>query len=345
MKRLMGVVFAVMLIAGLSACGSDKNKLFEAEGFGMGTVISQKVYGLNSQKAANEVFEKIKYLEGLMTVNAPGGDINKLNENAGKGKIELDPETVAVMKSAQKISYLSEGAFDMTVAPFIKLWGIGTENPRVPSEAEIGKLVPLVGYKNVHIDDKRNSAALGEPGQMIDLGGIAKGYAGDAALEIYRKNGISSALVNLGGNVVALGNRAEGSPWNIGIKNPRAGNRSYIGSIKVSDKAVVTSGDYERYFERNGRRYHHIINPKTGKPAESGLLSVTIVAPSSTEADGLSTAAFVLGLEKGMQLIVRYGNAEAIFITTDKKIYMTEGLEKLFTLSDESGEFKYVEKR
>lgn len=340
-KIYMPIVLLLAIL--LSSCGKDVP--YEATGVGMGTIISQKVYGANSQKSADEVFDKIKFLEGLMTINAPGGDINKLNENAGKGDISLSPETVAVLNSALTISDLSRGAFDITVAPVVKLWGIGSDNPKVPSSDEIGKLLPLIGYKNVSVDVKKNSARLLKQGIMVDVGGIAKGYAGDAAVKIYKNNGISCALINLGGNVVALGGRPDGSPWTVGIQNPRAENGSFVGTIKVFDKSVVTSGDYERYFVEDGKRYHHIIDPKTGKPAESDLLSVTIVADSSTDADGLSTAAFVLGLEKGMELIKSYGHADAIFITADKKIYISEGLKKLFTLSDESGEYSYVEKR
>jgi thiamine biosynthesis lipoprotein len=345
MKRSIVLLIAAFLVVLFSSCSINKDKPYEANGFGMGTIISQKLYGANSKKAANEAFEKIKYLEGIMTINETGGEINKLNENAGKGNIAVNAETIKVFESALKISDLSQGAFDITVAPVVKLWGIGSENPRVPSENEIRELLPLIDYKSVLVDKKENRVGLEKLGQMVDLGGIAKGYAGDAIVRIYKNNNIRSALVNLGGNVVTLGKRPDGSLWTIGIQNPRAANGSYVGTVKVSDKAVVTSGDYQRYYEKDGKRYHHIIDPKTGEPAQSGLMSVTVVADSSTDADGLSTAAFVLGLDKGMQLIEHYGQAEAIFITTDKKIYITEGLEKLFNFSDESGEYYYVEKR
>ena len=345
MKKSFCILIMISLTVLFTSCGISKDILFETDGFGMGTVISQKIYGDNSQKAANEAFEKIRYLEALMTINSQGGDINKLNENAGKGYVKLKPETLVILKSSLEISKLSEGAFDISVAPIVKLWGIGKGSPKVPSQIELEELLPLIDYKNVHIDEKNNLAKLERVGQMVDLGGIAKGYAGDAVLEVYKRNGIHSALINMGGNVVTLGSRPDGSSWSIGIQNPGAVNGSYIGTVKVSDKAVVTSGGYERNFEKDGKRYHHIIDPKTGKPAESGLMSVTIVADSSTDADGLSTAAFVLGVEKGVQLIKHYRQAEAIFITIDKKIYVTEGLKKRFVLCDENGEFKYAEKR
>ena len=334
----------IMLVILIAACSKNDDRPLQVDGFAMGTVISLKIYGENSQKTANEVFEKIKYLERLLTINAPGGDINKLNENAGKGYVELNPETIVIIKEALKKSVLSDGAFDITIGTIVKLWGIGTEMARVPSEEEIDKLLGLVNYRDLRIDEESHRASLEKNGQIVDLGGYAKGYAGEVAKEICKKNGINSACLNLGGNVVAIGSRPDGKPWSIGIQNPRAGDGNYIGIVKVSNKAIVTSGDYQRCFEKDGNRYHHIMDPKTGKPAKSGLMSVTIIASSATDADGLSAGMFVLGLDKGINLIKQYKKAEAILITTNKKIYVTEGLRKIFLFKDGSGEFEYIEK-
>ena len=343
MKKLIYSLIVLMLLIFSVSCAQAKS--FVADGFAMGTVISQEVYGANSQKASDEVMAKIKYIEALMTISVPGGDVNKLNENAGKGYVALDPETISVLKSAQKISHLSGGAFDVTVGPLVKAWGIGTDKPQIPTDATLKTLIPLIGYADVHLDEAGNKASLQRTGQIVDLGGIAKGYAGDVAKEIYKRNGAKSAFINLGGNVVVLGNKPDGNAWGIGIQNPRAATGEVVGVVHVSDKAVVTSGDYQRYFEKNGKRYCHILDSHTGYPAESGLMGVTIIASSSTEADGLSTAAFVLGLDKGLDLIKRYGQADAIFITTDKKIYVTKGLQGNFQLKDASNEYTYVEER
>jgi len=343
MKKIVFPLLITVLIL-VTACTKNNSKPLQVDSFAMGTIISLKIYGENSQKTANEVIEKIKYLEKLFTINAPGGDINKLNENAGKGYVKLNPETIATIKEALKKSVISNGAFDITVGSIVKLWEIGTEKARIPSENEINKLLGLVNYRNVHIDEKNNCASLEKTGQIIDLGGYAKGYAGEAAKEICKKNGISSACLNLGGNVIAIGNRPDKNPWNIGIQNPRAKTGNYIGIVKVSDKAVATSGDYQRCFEKNGKIFHHIMDPKTGKPAKSDLMSVTIVASSAADTDGLSTGTFVLGFDKGRNFIKQYGKAEAIFITTNKKIYVTEGLKKSFIFKDESEEFEYIEK-
>lgn len=349
MKKIIYVLLILTVSISLTSCSIGKEKSFKSDDFALGTIISQEIFGENAQQVSDEAIAKLKYLEDLMTINAPGGDINKLNENAGKGYVELNPETISVLKSARKISDLSAGAaFDITVAPVVKAWGIGTDNPQIPSKETLDKLVPLINYRDVQIDEINNKASLAKTGQMIDLGGIAKGYAGDILREIYQKNGIKSGLINLGGNVIALGSKPDGGAWSIGIQNPRSETGEIVGIIQVSDKAVVTSGDYQRYFEKDGKRYCHIIDPHTGYPAESGLMSVTIITSSSTDADGLAKA-FVLGLDKGMELVKKYiqlyGQAEAIFITTDKKIYVTPGLQGNFQLEDESHEYTYIKER
>ncbi|EHQ87610.1 FAD:protein FMN transferase [Desulfosporosinus youngiae] len=344
-RKGWAAIVLVILAAGiLTACNSDKNESFEADGFAMGTVISQKVYGVKGQAVMDEVMEKINYLDGLLTFNAPEGDIFNLNQNAGIKNVELNPETVKIIKKAQQVSELSNGAFDVTIGPVVKSWGIGTEQEHIPGNEELQKLLSLVNYQDIYINE--SSVGLKRAGQMVDLGGIAKGYAGDVAKEIYKEKGIHSAYINLGGNVVTVGNKPDGSPWKAGIRNPRpVGQQSgqVVGIVKVTDKAVVTAGDEQRYFEKDGQRYHHILDPKTGYPAKSDLMSVTLVTDSSLEADALDTAVFILGLEKGKELLRQYGGVEAVFITTDKKIYVTEGLKGNFEFHDESKQFEYIE--
>lgn len=341
MKKQAYLLISLISLFLLTACGPAKP--FTADDFAMGTVITQELYGADALKTSQEVIAKIKSLETLMTINSPGGDVNQLNEQAGNGYVTVNSETMSVLKSARKISELSGGAFDVTVGPVVKVWGIGSDKPQIPPDAVLKDLVALIDYADVHLDETSNQASLQRPGQIVDLGGIAKGYAGDVAKTIYQKNGTQSALINLGGNVVALGHKPDGSTWSIGIQNPRSETGEVVGVVHVSDQAVVTSGDYQRYFEKDGKRYWHIIDTQTGYPAASGLMSATIVASSSIEADGLSTAAFVLGLSKGLDLIERYGQAEAIFITTDKKIYVTKGLQGNFQLKDARHEYTYVQ--
>ncbi|MEN6326188.1 MAG: FAD:protein FMN transferase [Syntrophomonas sp.] len=343
MRKFICTLLALSLSVFLAACNKSSLQPVKSEDFALGTIIDQEVYGANAQKASDEVSAMIKELDALWTINSPGGDINKLNNNAGQGYVELKPETISILKEARKISDLSGGAaFDITVAPLVKVWGIGTEDSQVPADDLIKKLVALVNYKDVRVDETNNSASLSRKGQMIDLGGIAKGYIGDMAIEIYKKHGITSAFANLGGNVVALGKKPDGTLWKIGIQNPRGQNGETIGVVEVADKAVITSGDYQRYFIKDGKRYCHIIDPRTGYPINSGLISVTIIASSSADADGLAKA-IVLGLDKGMELVKNYGQAEAIFITNDKKIYVTPGLKAKFRLEDATHEYTYVQ--
>lgn len=353
MKRLASILLMIMASGLVTACSAntnanpkaDQNEAFTADGFAMGTVISQKVYGPNGQAAMSEAMDKITDLEVLLTFNAPEGDIYKLNENAGKGRVELSPETIEILKEAQKVSELSDGAFDVTVGPVVKSWGIGTDQERIPAPEELQALLPLVNYKDLEVNE--TSAFLKRTGQMVDLGGIAKGYAGDAARDIYKKNGIKSAFINLGGNVVTLGNKPDGSPWTVGIRNPRpdtnpTGGQPILGTVTVTDKAVVTAGDDQRYFEKDGKRYHHIIDAHTGYPADSDLMSVTLITDSSFVADALDTAIYILGLEKGRELIQKQEGIEAVFVTRDKKIYVTEGLKDNFKFHDESNTFQYI---
>jgi len=345
MAKKISICMLLVLFASVVTSCSLNNKPVETEGFFMGTIISQKVYGKNAKKASDEVADKIKWIESMMTINAPGGDINKLNDSAGGEPVKLDEETIYVLDKAKNFAELSGGAFDVTIGPLVKTWGIFTDHPRIPDQSEINSLLGLVDYNSLNIDKANLTAKLDKPGQIVDLGGIAKGYAGDVAMSIYKSNGIKSAFVNLGGNVVVLGSKPDGTPWKIGIQNPRAENGKYIGIVKVTDKAIVSSGDYERYFEKDNKRYHHIIDPKTGYPSDSGLIGTSIIADLSIDADALSTAIFVLGLDRGMKLVESLKGVDAVFITSDKKVYVTEGLKNNFTFEDESKEFEYVKER
>ncbi|MDF2524376.1 MAG: thiamine biosynthesis protein ApbE, partial [Clostridiales bacterium] len=245
---LIFTFFYLMVSTSCSAKSIEPTEPTELQEFHMGTIITERVYGKNAKEAAAEVMVKIQELENLMTINTAGGDANKLNEAAGKDKVKLDPETIYVLETAKKYSELSQGAFDVTVGPLVKAWGIQTENQRVPPKEEINNLMKLVGYKDLTINSSELTAKLARQNQIVDLGGIAKGYAGDAAIKIYKDKGIKSAFVNLGGNVVVLGNKPDGTPWKIGVQNPRAENGRYLGILKLKDKAIVSSGDYERYF-------------------------------------------------------------------------------------------------
>lgn len=340
-STLKFVLLLLLMASLIPGCANHvQDKAVEAEAFAMGTIISQKVYGEKAQAAVDETLGAIKKLESLLTFNSEEGDIYQINQNAGLKPVKVSPTTRHILETALKIARLSEGAFDPTIGPIVRSWSIGSPDERIPAQAELSELLPLIDYQDVLLDGT-SAAGLKNKGQMIDLGGIAKGYAGDCALQIYRKNGCLSALINLGGNVVALGGRPDGSPWRIGIQDPRSANGRVIGFVEVVDKAVVTAGDYQRYFVKDGKRYHHIFDPRSGRPAASGLWSVTIIADSSMEADALSTAVFVMGVKKGLELIERYGQAEAILITSEQKVIVTDGLRNNFQFLPDSNGYQY----
>jgi thiamine biosynthesis lipoprotein len=352
-NKVTNMVFVVALIsyAGLSFAGTGcmpgegNIKAYETHDFAMGTPITQRIYGDNAQEAAREVINEINRIEKIMTINKPGGEINRLNDSAGKAAVELAGETIYVLEKAKYYSMLSGGAFDITIGPLVKAWSVLSDNPRVPEDEELRNLLKLVDYRDITINRDAGTVSLQKAGQIADLGGIAKGYAGDRAVQIYKKHGIKSAFVNLGGNVVVLGRKPDGALWKIGIQDPRSNTGDYICLIEIEDKAVVTSGDYQRYFEKDGKRYHHIIDPNTGYPAESGLFSTTIVSDLSIDADALSTATFVMGLDKGLELIETLEGVDAVFVTYDKKVYATENIKKVLTFSGEDRGYEYVEER
>ncbi|WP_265444637.1 FAD:protein FMN transferase [Acetivibrio straminisolvens] len=346
-KKFAAIILSMVLCMGVlfASCGYNSSNFYETQDFLMGTFVLQKIYHENADAIAKEVNDRITEIEAAMTINKPRGEVNLLNDAAGKEYVSLGEDTLYVLDKAKQYSEISKGAFDVTIGPLVKSWGVFTDNPKVPSKTEIDDLLNLVNYKDINIDFENSKAMLAKQGQIVDLGGIAKGFAADEAVEIYKKHGVKSAMISLGGNILTLGAKPDGRPWNVGIRNPRGKDSSYIGIVSVKDKAVVSSGDYERFFKKDGVRYHHILDPKTGYPANTGLIGTTIISDYSIDADALSTTVFVLGLEEGMKLIESLEGVEAVFITEDKEIYVTDGLKDTFVFRDESKEFEYVEKR
>jgi len=344
-KRINFFAFGILFAFIFSSCNYSDRDSYESTDYIMGTVVIQRIYHKEAEKIGEKVKKRIAEIEAKMTINKPGGEINALNDTSGKDYVVLGDDTLYVLDKARHFSDISNGAFDVTIGPLVKAWGIWSDNPRIPQKSEIDELLELVDYKDVLIDKDNSRAMLKKTGQVVDLGGIAKGYAADEAINIYKENGVESAFISMGGNVAVLGGKPDGSPWRIGIRNPKGSQGSYIGILSVKDKTVVSSGEYERFFEKDGVRYHHILDPKTGYPAESDLTGVTIVSDLSIDADALSTATFVLGLEEGMRFIEGLDGVEAVFITKDDKIYITGGLKNIFEFKDESKEFEYVEKR
>ncbi len=298
----------------------------------LGTINYIKICGgREPKKILQEAEGRILEIEKRMSAFLPDSDVSKLRRNAGNGFVKISEETFRLLKTAVEFGKLTDGAFDITVRPLVELWGIGKKGTFIPSPEEIRQALRMVSYKDVELDEGSFSAALKHPGQSVDLGSIAKGYAADEVKRILLENGIQSAMVNLGGNVMAVGSRPDGQPWKIGIQNPLAPTGEFLGVLSVTDKTVVTSGSNERFFIKDGVRYHHILDPRTGAPAQSSLLSVTAVCESSTHADALTTALFLRGPEKSAPLRKETG-AEAIFIDQNLSVTATFGLKNNFTV-------------
>nr|WP_280639326.1 FAD:protein FMN transferase [Clostridium botulinum] len=315
-------------------CNSKPEEPVSRETYLMGTIINIKAYGKNADKAVQSSVDKISDIENKMSLNISTSEVNKINKNAGIAPVKVSKNTFDVVKASLIYSEKSKGSFDITVEPLVSLWGIGTDKARIPSKDEISNALKLINYKDVIINEKESTVMLKRKGQAIDLGAIAKGYTADELKKVLLNYNVSSAFLSLGGNVYVLGNKPDKTPWKIGVQNPLEPRGDYLGIVSVSDKSVVTSGNYERFFERNGKRYHHIFDTKTGYPAEKGLISVSIISDKSIDGDALSTSVYTLGLDEGKKLIESLKGVEAIFVTNDKKVYITSGLKDTFKLTN-----------
>lgn len=340
------LIICIILVMSITMLGCEMNKKIggikkesNKQTYAMGTIVSLKVYGEKAEENIEEAIKLLGNIEDKMSVNKESSEVNKLNSSSGNKSQKVSKKTYYVIKKAMEYSKLSEGAFDITVEPLVKLWGIGTDKARIPSKEEIEKARELINYKNIEVNEN-GQIYLKKQGMKIDLGGIAKGYGADEIKSMLIKKGVKSAFINIGGNVNLLGSKTDGNPWKIGVQNPLKDKGEYLGILTVSDKSIVTSGNYERYFEKNGKRYHHIFDVATGYPAEKGLISTTIVSDKSIDGDALSTTTYVLGLEKAIKLVESQKGVDAIFVTKDKKVYVTSGLKDSFKLTDE--EFQYA---
>jgi len=276
------------------------------------------------------VFTEIERLEELFSRSISGSEISQINNSAGRRPVSVSPEVIFVTEKAIYYASLSSGAFDPTIAPLIDLWGFLGQNYRLPGITEIEETLPLVDYTLLEIDSSRSTIYLPREGMSLELGGIAKGYIVDQALQVLIRAGIEHAFINAGGDIGLIGAKPDGSPWRIGVRHPRKENE-IIAVLPAIGGAVVTSGDYQRTFEEDSISYHHILKPETGMPSRE-LVSVTILAPTATEADALSTAVFVLGPARGMALIESMPLVEGVLITPDLKLLVSSGLEGIIEI-------------
>lgn len=316
-----------------------QNQKCQKQLFAMDTYMEFTAYGKNSEKAVDAAIEEVQKLDAMLSAENSKSEVYALNE---QGNLQATDDLAELILRGKEIYQETDGLFDDTIYPVMKLWGFPTGNYHVPTAAEVQKKLALVDGNKVEIQtqdsdekgrdskEKTKFVTLGAD-QQIDFGGIAKGYTGQKLAELFQEYGVSSALVSLGGNIQAIGTKPDGSSWKVGIRDPKGGQQDYIGVLSVENQAVITSGGYERYFEEDGKTYIHIINPRTGYPADGDLLSVTIVSRDGTLADGMSTALYIMGYEKACQFWRQHREEfNVILVTDDGKIHISENLKENF---------------
>ncbi|WP_310831843.1 FAD:protein FMN transferase [Paenibacillus pedocola] len=301
------------------------------------TVVNIKVFGDKAtQQNMDDIQQLLERMDTEFSRTKEDGELYAVNQAAGKEAVTVSDETLDVVKQSLKYAEEMDGLFDPTIGPLVDLWAIGEGGEHVPDQADIDAAKSLTNYKDVIIDEAAKTIKLAKEGMVLDMGGIGKGYAADRIAEYLKEQGLDSAMINLGGSsIIALGNKPNGSPWNIGLQDPDQSRGTQLGTIKISDEVIDASGVYERFFMQDGVRYHHILDPRTGFPSQNGLKSITIMSPNATDADALSTGVFLMGLEEGMKYLESLPEkVDAFFITDDNKIYATSGLKDRLILTD-----------
>ncbi len=287
-------------------------------------------YGATAEEAVDDGIAYIEEMDGLLSTGSDTSEISRLNAT---GTYSLSEDVAEILSFAITISQDTDGAFNPLMYPIMNAWGFPTQEYRVPEQQELQSLLTLTDLSDLEFEKDTNTVTFQKDGMQVDLGGIAKGYTSSEIMSIYTEAGVTSGMVSLGGNVQVLGTKPDGSLWRVAVQNPDS-EADYLGVIQVADKAVITSGGYERYFEQDGVTYHHIIDPSTGYPAESGLASVTIISENGTLADSLSTALFVMGLEKGTAYWEAHSDEfDVIFYTDTGELYVTESIADNFSSS------------
>lgn len=341
-RKIITIIISLFLVIGVTGCENSSESvtsepLSRLELF-MGTAIKVTLYNGGSEEILDKVFDRILEIENLVSINKENTEITNLNENAGIKPVKLSETSYEIIKKGIHYSQISQGGYDVTIGPLVKLWSIGLPQAKVPNNDEIEKTIKAIDYSKVIMNDETKEVFLSEPNMMLDLGSIAKGYVADEVVNILKEEKVDQAIIDLGGNIYALGLKNGDTNWKIGIQNPFDSRGEVVGVLEVSNKSVVTSGIYERFIEKDNVKYHHILNPKTGYPFETTIAGVSIVSDKSIDADALSTLVFTKGVEEGLEFVESLENIDAIFITNDKEVYTTSGLKDNFKILND--EFK-----
>ena len=350
LKRYIALLLAMVMVCAmaLTGCagkkGTSENTASDEEPysrdiFAMDTYMTVSAYGDAGEKAVDAAVKEINRLDALLSTGKASSEVSELNASNG-GKLSAD--TNALMDAALDLYESTDHVFDITIYPVMKLWGFTDQNYKVPSEGDLKAALTLVDASTLDYNKAKKTVAFTVDGTQIDFGGIAKGYTSATVAQLYKDYGVTSGLVNLGGNVQTVGFKPDGSEWRIGIQDPEDEN-DMLGVVQTHDAAVITSGGYERNFEEDGVVYHHIIDPVTGYPADSGLISVTIVSEDGTLADGLSTSLFIMGKDKAIEYWKSHSkDFDFVLCEDDGTLVVSKGLKDKFTPKDETAKVEYV---
>lgn len=307
--------------------------------FIMDTFVQQRWYGENAQSAYDEITARFKELEGKISVYDQDSELSLLNRSAGKEAVELSEEVYDLLKRSVALCSETDGSFDITIAPLSFLWNVTGESPTVPKESDIKALLPLVDYREISFNDESKAVMLKKEGMGVDLGGIAKGYAASLAREIAERHSVSG-FVSVGGNMMVIGKKPDGEDFIVGLRDPRGSETQYIMSFPMPNLTMATTGDYERYFEKDGVRYHHVLAPDTGYPSNAGLISVTVLSEDGALTDFLSTAIFLQGRERLEEYLLRE-DILVIAVTDELEVFASPTVWKNAKITDEKGAYSF----
>lgn len=327
-KKVICAITTVFILLSCASCGKPAEPA-ERNFFALDTYITMQAVGPDAEQALETAEKSVRELEQKWSVTSPGSEIYAVNQSGGT-PTSISEDTARLLRFALDMAQDTGGALDPTIYPVLTAWGFTTDSYQVPSQEELDTLLSYVDYQSIQLTGDTVTVPVE---CKIDLGAVAKGYIGDLVADMLRERVITSALLNLGGNVQAVGTKPDGSPWRIGVRDPLADGN--LGVLEITDQAVVTSGGYERYFtDADGNVYWHILDPQTGYPVRNGLISVTVVSPEGKRSDALSTALFVMGMERAIEYWHTHDSFEMLLVTGDGDICMTEGLEHTFTLTE-----------
>ncbi|WP_440897268.1 FAD:protein FMN transferase [Amphibacillus sp. Q70] len=339
-KKLVHLIWVGLFI--LAGCSSKQTDLLDSPyretNFLLGTVVNISIYDADKEHVLELAMDRVEELENIISDEIDTTEVSEINKKAGVEPVQVSDDLYYLIEESIEYGELSNGGFDVTVGPLTNLWRIGFDDARKPEQQEIDQVLPLIDQQKVQLNPDDQSVFLVEEDMQLDFGAIAKGYITDEIHLLLTEEGVTSAIIDLGGNIFVMGHRPTGDEWTVGIQNPFLARGEVVGRIEATDQSVVTSGIYERYIEVDGVQYHHLLDPNTGYPFDNEIAGVSIVSDHSIDGDALSTVVFSKGLDQGMDFIESFTGAEAIFVTKDREIILSSGLVDEFELTNDSFE-------